>query len=295
MEFKEVHNSLSGTPQGGIISPILANIYLHELDSYMESLKTQYEKGERRESNPEYDVLYRRRRKKIREGKTKEAEEILREMRKIPSLDLMDENFVRVKYVRYADDFLVMIIGNKKLAEEIREEVREFLRNSLKLELSMDKTKITNLGEERVKFLDYEITKTKENTKIVRNVNGVRKRAINGTIQLLVPIEVIKEHLKGFTKANKPIHHNARINDPILNTVNMYNAEIRGLYNYYCLATDVSRKIGKFKYYHYGSLLKTIARKEKRTVRQVIGRYGIEVKRKDGKGTRKIIGAKLID
>ena len=127
---------------------------------------------------------------------------------------------------------------------------------------------------------------------IPKNVNGIKKRAINGTIQLLVPTAVIREHLKDFTKAGKPIHHNARINHPMLDIVNMYNAEIRGLYNYYCLATDVSRKIGRFRHYHYGNLLKTIARKEKRTVRQIIDKYGIEIKRKDGKGTRKIIGAR---
>lgn len=70
----------------------------------------------------------------------------------------------------------------------------------------------------------------------------------------------------------------------------MYNAEIRGLYNYYCLATDVSTKIATFKYYHYYSMLKTIARKEKSTVGKVYKKYGVEVPRKLGKGTRRIVG-----
>ena len=119
----------------------------------------------------------------------------------------------------------------RQLAEEIREEIRNFLDTKLKLEMSMEKTRITNLTDEKVRFLGYEITKAFENTKITRNTKGVRKRAINGTIQLLVPTDVITEHLKPFMKDGKPYQHNARINDPILDIINTYNSEIRGLYN----------------------------------------------------------------
>ena len=75
-----------------------------------------------------------------------------------------------------------------------------------------------------------------------------------------------------------------------MDIISMYNAEIRGLYNYYCLATDVSKKLSMFKYYHYYSMLKTIARKEKSTVGKVYKKYGIEVPRKLGTGTRRIVG-----
>jgi hypothetical protein len=183
-----------------------------------------------------------------------------------------------------------MIIGSKALAEELREKIATFLKTKLHLELSMEKTVITNLTTDRVSFLGYEITKTRENTRLEIGAYGAKKRTANGTIQLLVPETVIKEKLKPFTKNGKAVHHNARINEPILDILTQYNAEIRGLYNYYCLATDVSTKINKFRYYHYTSLQKTIARKEKCSVAQVIEKYGVNVKLKQGTGTRKLLG-----
>ncbi|MDD2421022.1 MAG: reverse transcriptase domain-containing protein, partial [Heliobacteriaceae bacterium] len=185
-----------------------------------------------------------------------------------------------VKYVRYADDFLVLIIGSKELALKIREDIKEFLSDSLKLELNRDKTLITNLSDQRVRFLGYEIAKTTDNSVITQN----------HAIQLLVPADVIREKLKPFVNNGKATHHNARINLPLLDLLTQYNAEIRGLYNYYCLATDVSAKIGKFKYYHYYSLLKTVGRKEKCSIAQVLDRHGVDVKRKQKSGTRKIFG-----
>jgi hypothetical protein len=211
-------------------------------------------------------------------------------MRTLPSRDPCDPNYLRVKYTRYADDFLVMVIGSKGLSVQIREEIQRFLCDELHLELSAEKTLITNLGDKSVRFLGYELAKTRENTARTEHTLGVKKRAANETIQLLVPAEVINEKLKPFVSNGKAVHHNARINDPPLDILIQYNAEIRGLYNYYCLATDVSSKINKFRYYHYTSLEKTIARKEKCSVAQVIENYGVDVKRKQGTGTRKLLG-----
>ena len=203
--------------------------------------------------------------------------------------DPLDPDYIKVKYCRYADDFIVMIIGSKRLAEDIREEIRDFLA-TLSLVLSPEKTVITNLSDRRVRFLGYEIAKTHENTKLTENRQGVKKRAANETIQLLVPAEVIREKLKPFVSNGKAIHHNARVNAPLLDTLTLYNAEIRGLYHYYCLATDVSTKLGKFKFFHYHSLLKTVARKEQCSIAQVISKYGVDVKLKQKSGTRKLFG-----
>jgi hypothetical protein len=183
-----------------------------------------------------------------------------------------------------------MVIGSKGLSIRICDEIRNFLNAELQLELSAEKTLITNLANQSVSFLGYEIAKTRENTALTENTLGVKKRVANETIQLLVPTEVINEKLKPFVKNGKAVHHNARINDPILDILTQYNAEIRGLYNYYCLATDVSTKINKFRHYHYTSLQKTIARKEKCSIAQVIEKYGVNVKLKQGTGTRKLLG-----
>ena len=289
MEFRQVHPSLTGTPQGGIVSPILANIYLHELDVYMEALCQRSSTSGIRRKNAEYEALNLARFHARRNGDYAHAEALLQQMRTLHASDPLDPNYIKVKYCRYADDFIVMMIGSKQLAAHIREDIRVFLE-TLSLVLSPEKTLITNLSDRRVRFLGYEIAKTHEDTKLTPNAHGVKKRTANGTIQLLVPADVVREKLKPFVRNGKAIHHNARVNAPLLDTLTTYNAEIRGLYNFYCLATDVSTKLGKFKFYHYHSLLKTVARKEKCSVAQVINRYGVDVKRKQQTGTRKVFG-----
>ncbi|MBV9256813.1 MAG: group II intron reverse transcriptase domain-containing protein, partial [Ktedonobacteraceae bacterium] len=147
-------DSLAGTPQGGIVSPILANIYLHELDEYVEQLQKELSKGDLRRPNPEYRSLQKRRQYLAKTGRidTREYKELGVQMRKLPSLDPKDPNFVRVRYVRYADDWIVGITGPKHLAEEIKEKVRQFLKARLDLTLSEEKTAITNARTSDAKF-----------------------------------------------------------------------------------------------------------------------------------------------
>ena len=289
-ELNVKKHTFSGTPQGSIVSPILANIYMSEFDSFMDKLIAKYNKGNRRTPNPEYRKLESRRLNARRHGNFEYAGQLLKEMRTIPSVDNMDNNFIRVGYVRYADDFMISIIGSKNLTQTIKKEVSEFLFDVLKLELNKEKTLITNLGTDKARFLGYEIARAKDDTKVTKNQNGATARSINGLIQLLVPRDVIQEKISAFSERGKSCTHKSRVNLPILDMINQYNAEIRGLYYYYKLAANVSKRLYDFKFVHYTSLLKTIARKEKKSVNAVIKKYGIDVPRKNGTGTKRLIG-----
>lgn len=117
MEGKKEKETLTGTPQGGIVSPLLANIYLHELDRYMESNYLNLSHG------------IRQRRRKQGKG-----------------------NYL---YVRYADDFVILCNGTKAEALGMKEEVK-LLLNQIGLKLSEEKTKVTHITE-GFDFLGYRI------------------------------------------------------------------------------------------------------------------------------------------
>jgi group II intron reverse transcriptase/maturase len=127
------NQTLSGVPQGAIVSPILANILLNKLDKFVETiLIPQHTTGIKREKNEEYPRLMQSSRRLRRRGRLEEAEEARKQAQHLPSQDLHDPNYRRLRYVRYADDFLLGFIGPKSEAEAIKRQLREFLRDELK-------------------------------------------------------------------------------------------------------------------------------------------------------------------
>ena len=176
LEDWDYHDTLSGVPQGGTVSPILSNIYLDKLDKFVEQeLIPQYTRGARRAANPAYrqaDALLRRAR---RRGDRAEARRLALEMRALPSTDPMDPGYRRLKYIRYADDHILGFTGPKAEAEEIKARLAEFLRETLGLELNAEKTLITHARSQRARFLGYDITVQHSGTKITsgrRSANG---------------------------------------------------------------------------------------------------------------------------
>src|SRR5215469_10809378 len=166
MEEWTLNQTWSGVPQGGIVSPLLSNILLNRLDSYVETvLIPQYTKGVKRKLNPEYVHLMNNSRYHRKRGRVEKAEALRTQAQHLPAVAIHDPDYRRLKYVRYADDFLLGFVGPKAEAEEIKRQLRTFLREELKLELSEDKTLITNARKEAAKFLGYEVTTLQANDK----------------------------------------------------------------------------------------------------------------------------------
>jgi group II intron reverse transcriptase/maturase len=281
-------DSLAGTPQGGIVSPILANIYLHELDEYVEQLQEELSKGELRRPNPEYRSLQKRRQYLAKTGKidTREYKELGVQMRKLPSLDQRDPNFVRVRYVRYADDWVVGVTGPKRLAEEIKEKVRQFLKAKLDLTLSEEKTVITNARTSDAKFLGYRIrlgrSKTAEQKQTLStNASGknFKRRSTGMQIVLRAPIDELIKKLcqKGFCNAHgRPMHKKAWTLLDEDQIVSLYSSVNRGLQNYY-RPTDNWAELSRIQYILKFSLAKTLAAKKQVPITRIIKDKGIQV------------------
>jgi group II intron reverse transcriptase/maturase len=263
LEDWEWNATLSGAPQGGVASPILSNIYLDQLDTFVETvLIPQYTRGEHRKRNSTYvEVTTALKRARLR-GDRATARQLRKHQRSLPSGDPHDPDYRRLRYARYADDQLLGFTGPKAEAEQIKTRLATFLHDDLKLELSQEKTLITHARTGAATFLGYEIT--------VQHAD--HRRAINGTIGLQVPTNVIKAKCAPYYKLGKPEARTPLVNDDDHTIVATYGAQYRGLVNYYLLAGDVWR-LNRVRWVMYTSLLKTLACKYGSSVSKMAARY----------------------
>jgi group II intron reverse transcriptase/maturase len=224
LEDWEYHDTLSGCPQGGVVSPILSNIYLHKLDEFVErELIPQYTRGARRKGNPEYERIKARLRQARKHGDRAEARELGKQMRSLPSSDPMDPGYRRLRYLRYADDHLLGFTGPKAEAEEIKARIAMFLRETLGLELNAAKTLITHARTQPARFLGYDISVQHCDTK-----QTAGRRAANGIIVLRVPPDVVKAQCARYRQRGKPWHrsHWRSVEDRVASVISGADARI---------------------------------------------------------------------
>lgn len=292
VEDWKYNKTYSGTPQGGIISPILANIYLDKFDKYIKEYAAKFRKGDRRSINPEYWRLNNKKNRlkqklqktsdeQMRKNYLYEIAQLSKQMLSTPHKDAMDADFRRLQYVRYADDFLISVIGSKSECETIKADITQFMREQLKLELSDEKTLITH-AQDKAKFLGYEIF-TRKSDAVKRNRDGVLKRDFNGAVVLTLNSAVIQKKLTEYNALevrnidgkdiwwSKPRRYMTPMKPEDI--LAQYNAEIRGLYNYYSLAANVSKECASFAFIMKMSMFKTLGWKLNTSARKVRQKY----------------------
>jgi group II intron reverse transcriptase/maturase len=277
LEDWKYHDTLSGVPQGGVVSPVLSNIYLSKLDAFAETvLIPQYTRGKLRKENPEYRKAHYRLTQARRKGDRATAREYQKQVRTLPFGDPSDPGYRRLRYSRYADDHLLGFTGPKAEAEDIKDQLARFLRDELKLELSREKTLITHARTRAARYLSYEITVQHADRKITRG-----RRAANGTIALRVPLNVIRARRALYRRHGKPWRRTALLNLDDYDIVRAYGAEYRGIAGYYLLAGDVWR-LGALRWDAETSMLKTLAAKHKSTVAKTAAKYKAKVETPHG-------------
>jgi group II intron reverse transcriptase/maturase len=274
LEEWDYRPTLSGTPQGGIVSPLLANIYLDRLDDFVgTALIPRYTSGETRRRNKDYIRLIAKIQKLRRDGADETSlKPLQKEVRRIGHGDQHDPDYRRLRYIRYADDFLLGFTGPKEEAEEIKVRLEHFLRDNLKLELSPEKTLITHAGTEKARFLGYDIG--------VNNVPAGGK-SMPGRIQLRLPIQKLDAKIAKYMRDGKPIHRTELRDGSDFSIVEKYGSEFRGVVQYYAFAKN------RYWFHHLQwvmglSLLKTLAHKHKSTVRKMARRLRAEVYHQGG-------------
>jgi group II intron reverse transcriptase/maturase len=297
LEDWRYHETLSGAPQGGVLSPLLSNIYLNRLDRYVETtLLPVYNRGDRRRPYLPYMRLHKAVWKLEKKGQREGTRQMRRELQQLPSRDPDDPDYRRLHYIRYADDWLLGYTGTRREAEDIKGKIGRFLGYRLKLELSGHKTLITHGRTEPARFLGYEIVVHDNDAKHDRNGH----RSINGQIGLKMPMDVVRAKRKPYMRRGKPAAILSRAHDSDFRIVARYQAEFQGIAEYYQMAYNRHR-LGLLRWIMERSLTKTLGHKNKISVNKVWHRYratwqtpagprrGLQVKVERGAGKRPLV------
>lgn len=294
LEEWKFHASYSGTPQGGICSPILANIFLNELDEFIGKMTAEFNKGRKRKRNPAYycmqEKILRRRRllRSLEEsGESlplviselkKELQSLEEQRRSMPSFDVEDEGFKRLHYVRYADDFALGIIGPKTDAHSTAEQIREFLKQELHLDVAEEKSGIHHI-QKGFDFLGHHIWRAVKNDRTRRKRFGIRddgtnyygtQRTLTSQIQLQLPLEKVwafcrdRKYLWYGTIPHKRLDLIHLSDYEIVATI---NAEMRGFANFYAMTPR--RNLYILEWAATSCLFKTLADKHKTSSQQI--------------------------
>ncbi len=204
--------------------------------------------------------------------------QLKKDLRKVPCAPKTDKV---MKYIRYADDFIIGVKGDRADCESIKKQFAEFIGGTLKMELSQEKTLITH-SSQFARFLGYDVRVRRDNS--VKKCGEKLQRTLNYKVELCVPFkDKIMQLL--FSKSSIQQTKDGKI-EPIarkflyictdLEIVSAFNSELRGICNYYALASNFTR-LDYFAYLMEYSCLKTLAGKHKTTTRQILKKY------KDGK------------
>lgn len=279
--FKESHKGLF---QKNIISPILNNVYLHELDVFMDRLCDEFTSGNQQRKSPAFrQIQYWIERKSNVERKKK----LRKELRQVSSKDLFDSNFKRLYYIRYVDDFIVGVVGSRKDTVNIKKKVKRFLEENLKLILNDEKSRITHFSKTPISFLGTQIKgnwKMEKRVKLVRKDEISRKVKVTRRLALKAPIHDLfeKATVNGFFKKKTrkfvPTKVGWLINLDHSDILGYYNFVIKGILNFYSFANN-KKSLGSLVHGLKLSCALTLALKYKlRCASKVYRKFGGKLK-----------------
>ena len=266
LDEERIQCSRMGVPQGSIVSPILADIYYHELDEFVYTLKDKYDtpiSEQNKLKSPAYKTLEHKISKisekmRLHDPQSTERELLAKELKTLRAerlqTDSLKDKTIRIEYVRYADDWMIGVSGNRKLAYEIKENVSNFMKNYLAQNIHPLKTKVTNLRKGNVHFLGYEIFLPKNRPISSYKGKGVKTiRRGQPRLRFDVPVAKLTKryaergYLKQKPKGVRPISRSSYtvLEDHVI--VSHYRSLWLGIFNYYSGCT----KRGRLQYIHY--------------------------------------------
>lgn len=303
MEEGKIIDNIKGTPQGGIVSPLLFNIYMFQLDKYiynhiMMDVTAQNDIKKIRQ-NPAHTKISREIKLTYNEMKVLKNQNDLEYRRKKKILNQlilkrsqMDSKILatlpkRAVYSRYADDWVLLISGTKEEANRYKESIEKFIKEELKMVLDKEKTLITHIND-GINFLGYTLKMYKKNQKKLKKVliyrAGKFSRTTKVTTSRKINIFPDKSRLLSMLKLHKYCDSQffpkglpgwGQIDE--YHIVLKYRQIFVGLYNYYNKCDNLYI-LYRISYILKFSCAKTLALRKRRSMSKIFAQYGKNLK-----------------